>query len=406
MNLTTGLFFWPMTFPAAPAYPALEEDIECDVLIIGSGVSGASCAYFFSETNLKIVVIDKRTVVSGCSSANTGLLQFSNDKPLFSMINSFGERKGTRHYQLCRQALAELGQTIIRSLPFDPDFRQRDSLYFASSEKDVAGLEKEFATLRKFDFPVRFLNSADLKDSFGISKPAALLTTGDAEINTFKFAHGLLQYAQAKGVRIFEHTEMTGRTFKDGYMSVFTSNHREIKARYIIMATGHEALEEVSEKNAVLDSSYAIATNRLVKEDLWKDHVLIWETARPYLYMRTTVDNRIIIGGLDERAAKSDQRDTMLYHKRDLLVAELVKLFPHLKGKVYPDYYWTGFFGNTHDGLPIIARYERFPNTYFVMGYGGNGTVSSIISARILRDEIAGEGSKDLAIYLNARNER
>ena len=35
MNLQSGTYYWPTTFPDPPSYPALEEDLSCDVLIIG-----------------------------------------------------------------------------------------------------------------------------------------------------------------------------------------------------------------------------------------------------------------------------------------------------------------------------------------------------------------------------------
>jgi hypothetical protein len=35
-------------------------------------------------------------------------------------------------------------------------------------------------------------------------------------------------------------------------------------------------------------------------DNLWPDEAMIWETMKPYLYIRTTKDNRIIAGGLDE----------------------------------------------------------------------------------------------------------
>ncbi len=47
-------------FLMPPSYPPLDNDIQCDVLIVGAGRSGALCAYYLSETDLDVVVIDKR----------------------------------------------------------------------------------------------------------------------------------------------------------------------------------------------------------------------------------------------------------------------------------------------------------------------------------------------------------
>ncbi len=82
------------------------------------------------------------------------------------------------------------------------------------------------------------------------------------------------------------------------------------------MAAGYEGLEFKKEKNATLISSYAIVTNPVEDLSSWYKRTLIWETARPYIYMRTTADNRIIIGGLDEDTNIAQERDSKLIHKK------------------------------------------------------------------------------------------
>jgi len=59
MNLQSGIYYWPTTFPDPPSYSALEEDLSCDVLIIGGGSSGAQCAYYLANAPLDVVVIEK-----------------------------------------------------------------------------------------------------------------------------------------------------------------------------------------------------------------------------------------------------------------------------------------------------------------------------------------------------------
>lgn len=132
----------------------------------------------------------------------------------------------------------------------------------------------------------------------------------------------------------------------------------------IIFATGYETQEIKTDRGAVLQSSYAIATNPIGDAPLWHEQCLIWETARPYLYMRSTPEGRIIIGGLDEPVLDANQREIRLLHQQQKLLQALQEHFPSVPFQI--DYAWAAVFGSSHDGLPYIGPHPRFPNCYFL----------------------------------------
>ena len=136
MNLQSGTYYWPTTFPDAPSYPALEEDLSCDVLIIGGGSSGAQCAYYLADTNLDVVVIEKSKIGSGSTSANTALLQYSGEKMFTDLINTFGADYIKRHLQLLKEAINEI-EAASKNVTIDCEFNRRDTLYSASCTEDV-----------------------------------------------------------------------------------------------------------------------------------------------------------------------------------------------------------------------------------------------------------------------------
>lgn len=384
MDLKAGKLYWNETYNEHMKYPALEEDITCDVCIVGSGSSGAHCAYFLAETGLNVILVDKRDLSTGSTVANTGLLQYSNDKSLTSLINSFGEEVGTRHVQLCLEAIHTLERKVVPSLADNPDFKIRKSLYYASNPGDVPMLKEEYHNLKTRNFPVEYYSEKEIGKHFSFLKAGALVTGNDAEINPYKHAHLLMKKA--------DHTELK------------TESGYSIRAQHVIFATGYEAQEEVKDPNAVILSSYAIATNPIANFAKWDEGMMIWETARPYLYARKTIDNRIIIGGLDERTTNLEKRNSKIIHKRDELLKQLVSLFPELEKVVQADYYWGAFFGESHDGLPTIGIYPNYPNCYFLMGYGGNGTVYSVILSQIIRDLITKNSHPDSVLYLKERS--
>jgi len=396
MNLHTGTLLWPHTSPSSPAYPQLQADIECDVAIIGGGCAGALMAHCLMKRQIPTVLLEKKTIGSGSSSANTGLLQYANDKYLTACMNTFGAEDGLRVYELCRQAVDDL-ERICAELPADVQYQRRPSLIFASCEADVPKLRQEYETLAKSGFAVEYLEPERIGARFGFSKPGAIYSQGDAEINPFRLNAALVQQAHGQGVRIYEHTEVLRRTFDGERVTLHTRSHT-VKARKVVFATGYETQRIHRNPNAVLSSSYAIATQPVGGFADWPDRCLIWETARPYLYMRTTVDNRIIAGGLDEALTAAEQRDALLPHKRVLLLAEVRKLFPALP-ELRAEYSWCATFGGTHDGLPLIGEQAGFPGCYFMLGYGGNGTVYATFAAQIIAGLIADGQHPDARLF-------
>ena len=124
---------------------------------------------------------------------------------------------------------------------------------------------------------------------------------------------------------------------------------------------------------------------------------MIWETAEPYLYMRTTRDNRIMIGGEDEQMNDPRKRALKMNNKTDRILKKFNKLFPEIKFK--PEFQWAGTFGTTKDGLPYIGTYQNKPRGLFALGFGGNGITFSIIGSEINRDIILGKNNKDRHIF-------
>ncbi|MCK6074474.1 NAD(P)/FAD-dependent oxidoreductase [Paenibacillus silvae] len=403
MDLVYGTPYWPSTYKSDAEYPSLDTDISCDCLIIGGGMGGALTSRLLAERGVDTVVIDKRKIAHGSSSANTGLLQYTNDKTLTSCIHTFGEKKGVRFYELCREAMKQLTE-IAGRLDTDPWFIPRTSFCFASTEEDVALLEEEYETLQKYGFEAELWYADQIKKHFPFEKPAALYTKGDAEVNPYRFVQGLFESARQHGARIYEQTEMIHCDYDDEGVWCHTSNGK-IRAKRVVYAAGYETQEIKKDRAAYLKSTYAITTKPLPDLSSWHEQAMIWETARPYLYMRTTPDNRIIAGGLDEETPDKDQRELRASNQGNVLLEEVRSYFP-LEG-LDIDYAWGAVFGNTHDGLPLIGTHPDYPHSYFVEGYGGNGTVYSMIAAALIADAINGKtNEEDMQLFSLTRTSK
>ena len=129
----------------------------------------------------------------------------------------------------------------------------------------------------------------------------------------------------------------------------------------------------------------------------WPDWRLVWETARPYFYARTTSDRRIIIGGEDEPYVSAAQRDRLLAEKSRALQRRFKQWFPQIRFDLA--YAWAGTFAETKDGLPFIGSHRSFPRGCFALGYGGNGITFSVLAGGIIRDFCCGRTNADAALF-------
>ncbi|SEO15113.1 Glycine/D-amino acid oxidase [Amphibacillus marinus] len=400
MNIQSGTYYWPTTLADCPSYPPLTKNITCDILIVGGGSTGAQMAYQLSNCDKNVVLIDKNKVGSGSTSANTALIQYAGERPFSTLSHTFGYPTMATHLQLCRQAIDELAD-LSQQINFDSQFERRDSLYFATVPEDLDQLETEYRILKDEGCQVSILGENEIKQRYHFSKPGAIYFHNDAQLNPFSFTHGLIHYAAEQGVSIYEQTEMNGHKFEADEVIIYTKNGYQIRAKKVIFCCGYEGVTLKNDKNITFSSTYTVTTAPIDPSEIWYNRTMIWETARPYVYIRTTADNRLIIGGLDETTIYPEYRDAKLISKRDQLIEALNKLFPSMQ--VEPSSFLAAQYGGTVDGLPIVGKYEQAPNCYFVFAFGDNGIVYSQALTKLIAEELIEGKSEALEIYHQAR---
>lgn len=394
MHIHEGSLYWPGTMPIPPERKKVEIASHYDVIIVGGGMSGALSALALADKGLSIAVLDKRQMATGSTMANTGLLQYSNDIMLHELIEQIGEKDAVRFYQLCLEAMKNLKKTAER-LPLNPDFISRPSIYYASDDNDLKRIRKEYDILMHYGFPCDFWDEEEICKHLPFSKPGAIVTYGDAEVNPYKFVIGLLQLVESMGVHLFEFTEVTGINDENGLLHISTSAG-EFYADKVLFTTGYETLPVGKRIGADINRSYVIVTEPLDASPIWHENALIWESKRPYLYMRTTEDNRIIVGGLDEDEPQPPLSNESIMKHGAILKKQLQELFPELPIEI--DYAYCATFGESLDNLPFIGEHPSKRNHYYLLGYGGNGTVYSMLGSKILADIMTGKANSDAHI--------
>jgi len=403
LNLRTGQPVWTLTKPRISKYKKLEKDIHTEVAVVGGGVSGALIAHKLASLGMRVTIIDSRTVGAGSTSASTAILSYEADVNLVDLIGKIGERSAVRAYRVGVEAINSIGDTI-KTLDDDCDFKKRRSVYLSSSVKDVKLLQRECKARQKYGFRVRLVGRSELAKTFLLKAPCAIVNEDAAEVDPLKLTFALVRSAENKGLKIFTYTKVqTYRQLHSGLL-LTTEDKFTIHAKHVVFATGYETQQILKQKGVSLVSSYAIASTPGVKFPKGVERPVIWESARPYLYVRTTKDSRIVAGGEDVDFVDEHKRDDLLTEKTRTLERKIRKMFPRLSWKLAAA--WTGTFGQSDDGLPYIGTHKHFPGAQFALGYGGNGITFAAIASRIIPDLILGTSNADAKIFRFGRQSK
>lgn len=396
MNLITGYPYWLINNGLQETYPKLDKSLETDVVIIGGGISGALTSYYLTNAGLNCVVIDSRTIGLGSTCASTALLQYELDTPLYQLSKQIGFKSAARAYQMCSDSIDTI-QRICKNLNFEL-FEKQKSLLFAANKIHTELIETEFSFRQKAGFDVELLSEMDIQQQFGFKAPNGILSAQGGSIDAYMFVYALLKASTKKGLSVYDRTTISKIDYFKTGVKLTTDKGHHVTADKIVNASGYEITEFIDKKIVELHSSYALASEHIQTPiPAWKGKTLLWNTADPYLYMRLSKDNRIILGGRDEPFYNPTKRDKLINAKAALLIKDFSKIFPNIE--LIPEFIWTGTFGTTEDSLPYIGTYNKTPHTYYALGFGGNGITFSVIAAEIIRDMILGKSNKDASLF-------
>lgn len=400
MKLKSSEPFWLVKNGIIHSYPSLRQDIVTDILVVGGGITGSLIAHKCVAEGYDTTLIDRREVANGSTSATTSMLQYEIDVPLHELIGQIGEEGAVASYKACFDSIDDLGK-LAKKVRSDCGFKKKTSLYFAAYKKDVVKLKREFEARKEHGFPVTWLEADEIELKYQLKNAyGGILSAQGASIDAFRLAHDLLAYNHRKGLRIYDKTELSKVSYRKQGVTVTTEYGTTIKAKKIIYCNGFESVELIKDDFVNLLSTYALVGEQSADDQAYLEDTLFWNTAEPYIYMRTTDDNRLLIGGEDEEFVNAQKRDGLLDKKSRLLAKKLQKMFPHYDFRT--DFVWAGTFGETRDGLPYIGEHPDFPSTYFVLGFGGNGITFSVIGMDMIAAMLKGKDHR-LSEYFKFR---
>ncbi|MEK1899729.1 MAG: FAD-dependent oxidoreductase [Rhizobium sp.] len=369
-----------------PAYQPLEQSFKTDIAIIGGGITGALAAEHLTARGFSVVVIDREQPGFGSTAASTAMLQWEIDRTLGELETLYGFERAAGIYRRSGACVAGLAK-LIAAHGITCGFQPRNTLYLANNHEGARELMEERQLRRRAGLPGHYLEHPDLLTQYEFDRDAAILSPGSAEADPLLLTWALLRIAFSRGARLI-NASVTRLHSEGGHVTAETNGAHVIEARHVVLATGYSMPGLDMPKLHRTSSSWALATLPQKPDDLWRDGMLLWEDSHPYLYVRTTTDNRIIAGGEDDDTTDPEERDRKLPGKVMAIREKLKRLWPKADTRV--EHAWCGTFGETADGLPLIGPVPGMAGVYAAYGYGGNGITFSYLAAQMIGAMLAG----------------
>ena len=395
-DLRTGMSIWLDGSSPLIRCSRLRGKQRFDTVIVGAGISGAALAYRLRRKGKKLLIVDRRPPLHGSTAASTSLLQFEIDTPLFELSRRIGRNRAERAWRRSLKAVRSL-RKIVQMEAIHCGWRDSLSLYLAGDAYGHRALQKEVDARACAKIPGAFLTRSELRESFGINRTGAILSSGSAQANPMQLAAGLLLAAMKNGASVCSPVTIKAIAADESGVILTTDDDVEIATRHAVFCTGYEILKSIPNRGHSTKSTWAFASAPTSSAPDWLADHIIWEAADPYLYLRRTHDGCIVAGGEDEPFSGTHADKELLREKTNTVADKVRALIPGLRFRIA--HRWAGAFGESDTGLPFIDRVPGHPNCFAVMGFGGNGITYSIIAAEVVSRLIAGRDDLDADLY-------
>jgi len=372
-----------------PAFPAVSEDSEVDVVVVGGGITGLTAALLMAASGTRVMLVEARRLGSGVSGGSTFHLTEAVDTRYQQIEKDFG-KEGARLVAQSSRAAIEQVASLVQGHGIACDFMRRPGLLYADEAKDVEGLRKEHEAAARAGLAVELLETASLP----FATLGAVRFPDQAQMHGLRYLAGLATAAAAAGARLHEESRVI--TIDDGDPCTIHLEHGPtVRAKKVLVAT-HAPLNRVFLQTKIHAYRSYVLAFPLPASAL--PDALFWDTLDPYHYFSSfAVDGTsyLVVGGEDHKTGT--EQDTAPHY--DALLAWTKERF----GVAEPAFRWSAQVEEPVDGLPYIGRNSASENVYVATGFSGNGITFGTVAALLVTDLVRGKESPWAELYAATR---
>ncbi len=382
--------YWLDSLDSVDDETSLDQDISCDLLIVGGGFCGLWGAIQAREQNpeREVVLIEAKSIANGASGRPAAIMSTSVMHGIHNTERTFpGEV--TQLEEFGRENMDGF-RKAIEQYNIDCDIEWGGEMTVSIGDQGLETIEEEYQLYRKYGHDAVKLdrNQVQAEVSSPIFHAAVWSKSRSGTVHPGKLVRGLKRVALELGVKIFENTPHVGNSLEAGKVQVITPQ-ATINANRVLLATnawgaGHR---KISTRVAAIRDRIVMSeplTPEQMEKVGWKNRQGIYDTRTQLNYMRLTADNRILFGG---RLSYFYGNNTDPAHDKTpepylRLLESFYRTFPQLKSDIKFSHAWSGPIGLT---TRMAVHYQRYHGGKMIYagGYSGFGVTATRFGARV-----------------------
>jgi glycine/D-amino acid oxidase-like deaminating enzyme/nitrite reductase/ring-hydroxylating ferredoxin subunit len=353
--------------------PPLQTDVDCDLVVVGSGIAGMSVAYEAARFGWKVVVIDRAETIGGVmTSRTTAHLATELDDYYHILIDAVGE-EDARLYHESQVAAVNRIEAICGDEGIEADFKRLDGLLVPAELAHLADVEKEYDACRSIGVDVQWAEDAPIPLPDG---GRALRFPNQGRFHPLKYIRGLIGAVEARGGKIHGSTVYVDHGEDAARVTIETEAGPSISAKAAVFATNSPVNDKVAIHTKQKPMRTYVIAGPVPRGSV--EDMLIWDTLQAYHYVRLQplgdAQDLLIVGGEDHRSGEATDMGDRLAHLEHWTRAR----FPCF-GEVR--YRWSGQVLEPVDYMPYSGRNPGNRNIYVHTGDSGQGMTNGVAGA-------------------------
>jgi gamma-glutamylputrescine oxidase len=353
--------------------PRTRFDGHAEVVVIGGGVTGCSCALTLAERGVRVRLYEQREIAGGASGRNGGFALRGAAAPYDEARHDLGPDRARTVMELTERSLDRMEELAGDA------FRRVGSLRLACEDDERAALRREHDALREDGFAVEWVD--DLDSPLDRLYRGAILHPRDGALQPARWVRRLAAHAAAAGADLREGERMTVE---------------EADADAVVVA-GDGHIRELLPALPVQPIRGQVLATEPLRERLYeRPHYARYG----YDYWQQLPDGRLVIGGSRDVSPATEETDVeettdLIQQRLDAFVETLVGHRPRVTDR------WAGIWGSSPDRLPVVG--EAREGVWVAGGYSGHGNVLGLACGELVARALLGERPRELEIFAPAR---